>query len=76
MATKTETQIHELKVEIATLKSHVETLRGEAKPIPEMTNQIAVLQTQVAELTKAKEAWGQRRWDVLKLILAAGGGAC
>ncbi len=62
-------------MELATLKAHIETLRGETKPITEYSNQIAILQTQVAGLAEAKVAWGNRGWDVLKLILAAALGA-
>ena len=75
MATKTEIQIQELKVELATLKVQVEMLRGNVDSVPESVKQIAILQTQVAELAKAKDAWGNRGWAVLQLVLAAGVGA-
>ena len=75
MATKTETEIHDIKVEIATLKTQVETLNGGSALLSELTKQVAVLQTQVAELAKAREVWGQRGFTILQLLLAAGAGA-
>ena len=69
--TQVEKTIHALEVELATLKAHIETLRGETKPITEYSNQIAILQTQVAELTKAKEFWGQRGWAILTVSISA-----
>ena len=71
MATQTEKQIHELTVEIALLKERVETLRSEAVPYLKMSTDIAVIQAQLAEMTKSKELWAQRGWAFLTVCVSS-----
>ena len=71
MATKTETAIHDLTLEVNTLKERVEALRGETAPLREITKQIAVIEHRLGEMTKTKEVWGQRGWMILTICLSA-----
>ncbi|MHB1425768.1 MAG: hypothetical protein ACYC3I_21585 [Gemmataceae bacterium] len=71
MATQTEKLIQELRNELTILKERVEALRGETQPLREITNQLAVLDHKLAEMTKTKELWGQRGWMILTICLSA-----
>lgn len=71
MATQTENLIQALTLEVNTLKERVEHLRGETEPLREITKRIAVIEHQLAELTKIREVWGQRGWMVLTICLSA-----
>ena len=71
MATRTETLIQGLTLEVAVLKERVEALRRKTDPIDGITNQIAIMEHQRSEMTKTKELWGQRGWMVLTICLSA-----
>jgi hypothetical protein len=71
VATQTEKILQGLTLEVNTLKERVEKLRGETEPVREMTKQIAVIEHQLAEMTKTKELWGQRGWMILTICLSA-----
>jgi hypothetical protein len=71
VATQTEQLIQALTNELTILKERVEALRVETQPIRDITNQIAVIEHKLAEMTKTKEIWGQRGWMILKIILSA-----
>jgi hypothetical protein len=49
----------------------VEALRGETQPLRDITKQIAVIEHQLAEITKTKDLWGQRGWMILTICLSA-----
>lgn len=70
MATQTEKLIHALELDIATLKERVEILKAERVPVRELTSQVAVLQQQLADMTKTRELWGQRSWAILTVCLS------
>jgi hypothetical protein len=46
-------------------------MRDQTEPLREMSMQIAVIQHQLAEMTKTKELWGQRGWMILTISLSA-----
>jgi hypothetical protein len=71
VATQTENLIHELTIEVNTLKERVEALRGETEPLRDITKQIAVIEHKLSELTKTRELWGQRGWMILTICLSA-----
>lgn len=71
MASPSEKLIQALQIEVNTLKERVEALRGETGPVRDITNQIAVIEHKLSELTKTKELWGQRGWMVLTICLSA-----
>jgi hypothetical protein len=71
VATQTEQLIQALTNELTILKERVEVLRGETQPIRSITNQIAVIEHKLAEMTKTKELWGQRGWMILTICLSA-----
>lgn len=71
MATQTEKAIQALTIEVNILKERIETLQKETEPVREITKQIAVIEHQLAELTKTKELWGQRGWMILTICLSA-----
>ena len=49
----------------------MESLRSEIAPLRGMTNQIAIIEYKLAEMTKTKELWGQRGWMILTICLSA-----
>lgn len=71
MASQTENQIHALALEMTILRERVETLRGETQPLSALTQQIAVIEHRLSEMTKTKELWGQRGWMILTICLSA-----
>ncbi len=71
MATQTEKVLQALALELNSLKERVATLQGEVEPIQQMAKQIAVIEHQLAEITKTKELWGQRGWMILTICLSA-----
>ncbi len=72
MATRTEEFIKVLTVEITILQERVEFLSEKMQLLRESKEKIAVLEHQVAEMTKTKELWGQRGWMVMTIALSAG----
>jgi hypothetical protein len=71
VATQTENLIQALTLDVNTLKVRVEAFRGETEPIREITNQIAVIEHKLSEMTRTKELWGQRGWMILTISLSA-----
>jgi hypothetical protein len=71
VASQTENQIHALTIEVTILRERVEALRGETQPLSALTQQIAVIEHKLAEMTKTKELWGQRGWMILTICLSA-----
>jgi FtsZ-binding cell division protein ZapB len=71
VASQSEKLIQALQIDVNTLKERVEALRGETAPVREITNQIAVIEHKLSELTKIRELWGQRGWMVLTICLSA-----
>ena len=71
MATKTEETIQAIKTDVAVVKEQIALLRDEVAPIRDFTRRIAVIEHQLAEMTKTKELWGQRGWMVLTICLSA-----
>ncbi len=53
MVTKTEESIQVLTVELAILRARVENLYTEIKPLRDLVNQVAVIQTQMADVLKS-----------------------
>ena len=71
MASKTEEAIQAIRNEVTALKERVAVLRDEVEPIRDFTKRIAIIEHQLAEMTKTKELWGQRGWMVLTICLSA-----
>jgi len=91
VATKAEESIKALAVELAVATTQLKLLSQNIELVRELSNQVAVIQTQMtnliqadvttqvaimqaqlAELTKTRELWGQRGWAVLTVGLSAG----
>lgn len=71
MATKAEILIQALRVELTTAQAQIEALRGEAVFTRQLSKDVAAAQTQLAQLTKTGELWGQRGWAVLTVTLSS-----
>ena len=71
MATQTETLIQGLTIEVGVLKERVKGLRSQTDTLDGVTNQLAIIEHKLAEMTKTKELWGQRGWMVLTICLSA-----
>ena len=63
--------IHALTVELATLRFAVESMRSEAKPLSELTTQVAVIESRLNEMTKSRDLWAQRGWAIMTVCLSA-----
>jgi len=71
VATQTETLIQGLTIEVSVLKERVKGLRSQTDTLDGVTNQLAIIEHKLAEMTKTKELWGQRGWMVLTICLSA-----
>ena len=71
MATQTETMIKALSIELAIVKERVEAIRTEMVPLRDLTNQVAVIEARLNEMTKSRELWGQRGWAFLTVCLSS-----
>ena len=60
MATKTETLILAMTVQLNAVEMRLDALQLDAAPVKAMVAQIAVIEHRLADITKSRELWGQR----------------
>jgi len=63
--------IRELSKDVTILKEQVQALRGETALLREITIKLALLENQVGELKRGREAWVTRAWLILAPLLAS-----
>lgn len=69
--TKQEQLYQNLLQDITTLKTQMANQQTETEPIAELLTKIAVLEHQVSELRAGKDAWQQRAWAVVIVLMSA-----
>jgi len=69
MATKAESLINALEIEVARLTERVSNLREETASIRDMAAQLAVIKEQITELKKMREEADRGYWQFILLFV-------